>query len=87
MMHSPSVWSSKQALTPSTWEASRLASLLGRPDIALLGMSEMIDDARRIVQAIDLPVIAEADTGYGNPTNVIRTVREYEVLELEQRFR
>ena len=54
------------------------ASLLGRPDIGLLGESEMIDHARRIVQAVDLPVIADADTGYGNPLNVIRTVREYE---------
>jgi 2-methylisocitrate lyase-like PEP mutase family enzyme len=54
------------------------ASLLGRPDVGLLGASEMIDNARRIVQTVDLPVIADADTGYGNPINVIRTVREYE---------
>jgi 2-methylisocitrate lyase-like PEP mutase family enzyme len=54
------------------------ASLLGRPDIGLLGGSEMIGNARRIVQAVDRPVIADADTGYGNPLNVIRTVREYE---------
>jgi 2-methylisocitrate lyase-like PEP mutase family enzyme len=54
------------------------ASLLGCPDIGLLGGQEMIDNARRIVQAVDVPVIADADTGYGNPLNVIRTVREYE---------
>ena len=54
------------------------ASLLGRPDIGLLGGGEMVDHARRLVQAVDLPVIADADTGYGNPLNVIRTVREYE---------
>jgi 2,3-dimethylmalate lyase len=54
------------------------ASLLGRPDVGLLGESEMIDNARRIVQTVDLPVIADADTGYGNPINVIRTVRDYE---------
>ncbi|APR75999.1 Isocitrate lyase [Minicystis rosea] len=54
------------------------ASLLGRPDIGLLGAAEMIDNARRIVQTVDLPVIADADTGYGNPINVLRTVREYE---------
>ncbi len=54
------------------------ASLLGRPDVGLLGGSEMIDNARRIVQAVDLPVIADADTGYGNPINAIRTVRDYE---------
>ncbi len=54
------------------------ASLLGRPDVGLLGLGEMVDTARRVVQATSLPVIADADTGYGNPLNVIRTVREYE---------
>jgi 2,3-dimethylmalate lyase len=54
------------------------ASLLGRPDIGLLTFSEMVDNARRIAQAIEVPVIADADNGYGNPINVIRTVREYE---------
>ena len=55
------------------------ASRLGRPDVGLMGLSEMVDNARRIVQATELPVIADADTGYGNPINVIRTVREYEL--------
>src|SRR5437763_6835456 len=54
------------------------ASRLGRPDIGLMGLPEMVDNARRIAQAVDIPVIADADTGYGNPINVIRTVREYE---------
>ena len=54
------------------------ASLLGRPDVGLLGMSEMVANARRIVEAVEVPVIADADTGYGNPINVIRTVHEYE---------
>jgi carboxyvinyl-carboxyphosphonate phosphorylmutase len=54
------------------------ASYLGRPDVGLLGMSEMVDNARRIVEAVDVPVIADADTGYGNPINVIRTVHAYE---------
>jgi len=54
------------------------ASLLGRPDVGLLGLSEMVDNARRIVAATDLPVVADADTGYGNPINVIRTVQTYE---------
>jgi 2,3-dimethylmalate lyase len=54
------------------------ASLLGRPDVGLLGMSEMVDNARRIVEAVAVPVIADADTGYGNPLNVVRTVHEYE---------
>jgi len=38
-----------------------------------------VDNARRIAQAVDVPVIADADTGYGNPLNVIRTVQEYEL--------
>lgn len=54
------------------------ASLLGRPDVGLLGLSEMADNARRIAATIDLPLVADADTGYGNPINVIRTVHEYE---------
>jgi carboxyvinyl-carboxyphosphonate phosphorylmutase len=54
------------------------ASLLGRPDIGLLTLSEMVDNARRIAQAVEVPVIADADNGYGNPINVIRTVQEYE---------
>jgi len=54
------------------------AGRLGRPDVGLLTLSEMVDNARRIAQAVDVPVIADADTGYGNPLNVIRTVHEYE---------
>jgi 2,3-dimethylmalate lyase len=54
------------------------ASRLGRPDVGLMTMTEMVDNARRIVEAVDIPVIADADTGYGNSINVIRTVREYE---------
>ena len=54
------------------------ASLLGRPDVGLLTMSEMVENARRIVGAVGVPVIADADNGYGNPINVIRTVQEYE---------
>jgi carboxyvinyl-carboxyphosphonate phosphorylmutase len=55
------------------------ASLLGRPDVGLLTMSQMVDNARRIAQVVDVPVIADADTGYGNSLNVIRTVQEYEL--------
>lgn len=54
------------------------ASLLGRPDVGLLGLGEMADNARRIADAVDLPVVADADTGYGNQVNVIRTVQTYE---------
>src|SRR4051812_22628621 len=53
------------------------ASLLGRPDVGLLSFAEMAGHARRLVQAVDVPLIADADDGYGNPLNVMRTVREY----------
>ena len=54
------------------------ATRLGRPDVGLLTMSEMVENATRIAAACELPVIADADTGYGNALNVIRTVQEYE---------
>jgi len=54
------------------------ASLTGLPDVGFLTMTEMVNRARDIVGAIDLPLICDADNGYGNPINVIRTVREYE---------
>jgi 2-methylisocitrate lyase-like PEP mutase family enzyme len=54
------------------------AATLGYPDFGLLTMSEMVGNARRIAAAVDLPVIADADTGYGNELNVFRTIREYE---------
>jgi 2,3-dimethylmalate lyase len=54
------------------------ASKLGRPDVGLLTMSEMVDNARAVARACQLPVIADADTGYGNAINVVRTVQEFE---------
>ncbi|TFF92158.1 MAG: isocitrate lyase/PEP mutase family protein [Promethearchaeota archaeon] len=54
------------------------AANFGLPDIGLLTMTEMVENAKRIVDAVDLPVIADADTGYGNPINITRTVQEYE---------
>ncbi len=54
------------------------ASLLGRPDVALLNASQMIDNASRIVDTTTIPVVADADTGYGNALNVVTTVRAYE---------
>ncbi|HTU94727.1 MAG TPA: isocitrate lyase/PEP mutase family protein [Solirubrobacteraceae bacterium] len=54
------------------------AGRLGRADVGLLTLTEMVDNARRIAQAVAIPVIADADTGYGNALNVIRTVHEYE---------
>jgi len=54
------------------------AALIGRPDVGLLTMTEMAASAGRIADCVDIPVIADADTGYGNPLNVIRTVGAYE---------
>jgi 2-methylisocitrate lyase-like PEP mutase family enzyme len=54
------------------------AAALGYPDYGLVTMSEMVENAGRIAAAVKIPVIADADTGYGSELNVIRTVREYE---------
>jgi len=54
------------------------AALIGRPDVGLLTMTEMVENAGRIAACVDIPVIADADTGYGNALNVIRTVGAYE---------
>jgi carboxyvinyl-carboxyphosphonate phosphorylmutase len=54
------------------------ASLLGEPDVGLLTMSEMVRHAENIANAVEVPVLADGDTGYGNPLNIRRTVREYE---------
>lgn len=53
-------------------------SLLGRPDIGLVTMTEMVERARTVCDAVSIPVIADADTGFGNSLNTYRTVREYE---------
>ena len=53
-------------------------TLLGLPDIGLLSGAEMIDQARRVTSAVGIPVIADADTGYGNALNVRHTVRSFE---------
>ncbi len=54
------------------------ASLLARPDLELLGMAEMVRQAELMVSAVRIPVIADADTGYGGLSNVDRTVRAYQ---------
>lgn len=54
------------------------ASLLGKPDVSLLTLTEMADCASRICDAVDIPVFADGDTGHGNVTNVIRTVKLFE---------
>jgi 2-methylisocitrate lyase-like PEP mutase family enzyme len=50
----------------------------GFPDFGLLSMSEMVENAAMIARTVEVPVIADADTGYGNELNVTRTVREFE---------
>jgi methylisocitrate lyase len=54
------------------------AAYLGAPDVGLMTMTEMVDCARRIVNAVDIPVFVDGDTGHGNITNVARTMREFE---------
>jgi 2-methylisocitrate lyase-like PEP mutase family enzyme len=54
------------------------AATLGFPDYGLVTMTEMVDNAARIARASGLPLIADADTGYGNELNVVRTVQEHE---------
>jgi 2,3-dimethylmalate lyase len=54
------------------------AASLGMPDVGLATLTEMAANVARVVEASGLPVIADADTGYGNPLNVQRTVRAYQ---------
>ena len=54
------------------------ASLLGMPDVGLLSGDEMVDNAGRMARAVDVPLISDADTGYGNAINVARTVQQFE---------
>ena len=64
------------AITSGGYAAT--AALLGQPDTSQLGLMEMADHYARIVDAVDVPVFADADTGFGNVTNVRRAVRSYE---------
>ena len=54
------------------------AAARGFPDVGLLTMAEMVENVRYIAGAVETPLICDADTGYGNPVNVYRTVRDYE---------
>lgn len=54
------------------------ASLLGRPDVGLVDLTLITGHARRVASCVDIPVICDADTGYGNAVNVRRTVEEFE---------
>jgi carboxyvinyl-carboxyphosphonate phosphorylmutase len=54
------------------------ASVLGVPDLGFMGLSEMIVHAKNMALVVDIPIIADGDTGYGNALNVMRTIREFE---------
>ncbi len=56
------------------------ATLLGMPDYGFLNAGETIDNARRIIRAVNVPVIVDVDTGYGNPLNVWRLVHDLQSL-------
>lgn len=69
----------EQAGFPAVYMTGAGTSLsLGYPDLGLLTLTEMTDKARVITRTATVPVIADADTGYGNELNVTRTVQEYE---------
>lgn len=53
-------------------------SALGAPDLGLAGFNEVLDRVTRICDVLTIPVIADGDTGFGGPLNVIRTVRAFE---------
>jgi len=55
-----------------------VARSMGIPDIGLVTLSESIDRAAQVVATVKIPIIADADTGYGNVVNLVRTVREFE---------
>jgi len=54
------------------------ASRLGLPDLGFAGLTEMVENVRQMVASVPIPLIADADTGYGNPLHVRRTVQAYE---------
>jgi len=54
------------------------ATMLGKPDLSLITLKEMVTHTRNICEAVDIPVLVDGDTGHGNVLNVIRTVKEFE---------
>ena len=58
--------------------SGHIASMIGKPDTGLATATEVIDRARQIAQSVNIPVVADADTGYGNINNVRQTVRGFE---------
>jgi 2-methylisocitrate lyase-like PEP mutase family enzyme len=85
MLVAPFVWDGLQARLAEAagFEAVYMtgfgtAAARGLPDLGLLTMTEMVDNARSLARAVCVPVICDADTGYGGPLNVMRTVQAYE---------
>jgi 2-methylisocitrate lyase-like PEP mutase family enzyme len=69
-----------------TTGAGLAASLLGAPDVGLLTMSEVLNQTRNIARGLGIPIVADCDTGYGNPINAMRTVREFEAAGVAALF-
>ena len=65
-----------KSLTTGGYAAT--SSLLGRPDLSLLSFTELVDFHRRVADSVNIPILADGDTGFGGIPNVIRTVREFE---------
>lgn len=85
MLVAPFVWDGLQARLAEAagFEAVYMtgfgtAAARGLPDLGLLTMTEMVENARSLARAVRVPVICDADTGYGGPLNVMRTVQAYE---------
>ena len=68
----------KLGFTAAYMTGAGVAASFGLPDIGLLTLAEMAGRARALAAQLEVPLIADADTGYGSPINVVRTVREYE---------
>jgi phosphoenolpyruvate phosphomutase len=78
--HSPlSARLAAEAGFPALWASGfELSALYGLPDVSLVSMTQHLDMTRAIAAAVDIPVIADLDTGFGNAVNVMHAVREYE---------
>jgi len=68
----------KLGFTAAYMTGAGVSASFGLPDIGLVTLTEMVGRARALSSQLEIPLLADADTGYGSPINVIRTVREYE---------
>jgi 2-methylisocitrate lyase-like PEP mutase family enzyme len=69
---------SKLGFAAAYMTGAGVAASFGLPDIGLVTLTEMAGRARALAAQLDVPLIADADTGYGSPINIVRTVRDYE---------